>query len=332
MSKKLALYSGLVVTLSILIVAPRVASASSLSPNYIYCPGSQTYSGYVYDQEGIGLGGVVIYLHDSYPFEPGASVTTTSGPDGSWSATIADDCPNSAQFYWQSDSNGPLMKTVSYSSLSTSYTLNVWRAQEDTTLAYEFANTNESTITITQSKTFTISDNVGVQGGIQDGFLGFNVAGKIGTTLTTTSTNTFSDTIPYWGYYQTGMSIKVEDTSGNYMEYKQTFTGNVGISSQSATEYLTSSQGLSNGGYYLSVAPYGTSSQTDTVSGVINVDLQVGIAVFGVTLGTEDGLSNTQETGVSWSIHNPYSYEQCFVVYQQGFTVHTWWISNSVCP
>lgn len=76
----------------------------------------------------------------------------------------------------------------------------------------------------------------------------------------------------------------------------------------------------------------GTDQQADSVTGVVSVDTQVGVTAFGVSLGTENGMSNANETGISWSVTNPYTFNQCFIFYNEGFSVHIWLYSNSTCP
>ena len=89
-------------------------------------------------------------------------------------------------------------------STSTSYTLNVWREAEDTPIAYEFANTDEATISIEINSSFTLSADAKVSGGITDGFLGVDAGGNVGTELTYQDESGVSGYAPYEAFYNSG--------------------------------------------------------------------------------------------------------------------------------
>lgn len=314
-----------------------LAGSSSFSfadaPNYIPCSGQETYSGYVYDQEGAPLAGVVVYLATVRNFQPASNGAGTSDYNGYWSVTLQDQCPHNAYFYWQSDNNGPLLMTVSAIPLSgTTYTVNVWVVPENTQVAYEYPNTQEASIKVSISNSLSLSDNVYVQGGIADGFLGVDAAGQVGTTLTFDTVNSAYGTVPFEAYFSNWNSIKVEDTSGNMMVYKQAYTGVPTLNTASVSEYISMSTALSKGAAYVQIAGNTGVDTKISVSGVVTLDAQVSMTAFGFTLTTEAGVQTGSQQSTEYTINNPNSYTQCFVVYQQGPEIHIWLYSNNPCP
>jgi hypothetical protein len=199
-------------------------------------------------------------------------------------------------------------------------------------MSYEFSNTNEATIGINVTNTFTLSIDAKVSGGIQDSWLGGDAGGSVGTELTYQVGSSVSDNIPYEAAYSTGLSIKVQDTSGNYIIYKQpsTYSGMLGL--YSASEYLTETQALSLGATYVPILAGGYSGDEITVSGVINLSTQVSATVMGLTLGTEAGVSGGNQQTTHIGIRNPNSFTQCFLVLQQASVAHVWLYSNTTCP
>jgi hypothetical protein len=306
---------------------------SSASPNYISCPsGAETFSGYVYDQESVGLGGVVVALSSPPGYVPSQGGSTTSASTGYWSVTFSYQCPANANFYWQSQGSGPLISAVSLISTYTTYNLNVWRSTENTLISYEFANTAEAQINIAITGTFTLSADAKVSVGMTDSFLGLDAGGNVGTELTYQTVSGAGGTAPYEAYYSSGLTVKVQDTTGRTMIYKQPYTWSGTPQTSAATDYLSVAQALSDGASYQNVAANTYASSSVSVSGVVKLDAQVSVTALGQTLGTEAGVSSGNQATTSWTMTNNNSYPQCFVLYVQGPVVHIWLYANTVCP
>jgi hypothetical protein len=330
-------YSILIAVLLTITITPRIVAAQSDNPYYINCPGSETYSGNVYDQEGYALAGVVVYLATPAGYQPFASGSTTSNSNGYWSVTIGNGCPNDASFYWQSDTNGPLLKSVSKISLSgTSYTLNAWVASQNINLLYEFPDDSATNVGVSLTTSLQFSADASLSGGITDGFLGLDAAGNVGTTQTMQSTFQESGTSPYVTYIQTGNTYKVEDTSSNTIIYVQQYSSSH-FSSATATEYLTMSQGVTdaqNAGQnpYITIAANHQQTYSYSFSSTITLDAKVSITAFTVTLTTHVGTTSGNSQTISLTITNNNSNNECFVAYQEGPEIHAWYYGSGSCP
>jgi hypothetical protein len=306
---------------------------STVNPNYISCPsGAEVFSGTVKDQEGNGLGGVVVALSSPPNYVPSQGGSTTSDVNGYWSVTFSYQCPANANFYWQSQSQGPLVLAVSLISTSTIYSLNVWRTSENTLITYEFPNTAEASIGLEINNTYTLSADAKADVGIQDSFLGVDAGLKAGTELTYQTMSGAGGTSPYEAYYSGDMSIKVQDTNGHTLIYKQPVTYSGTFNTVTATEYLTSTQAIADGGWYQGVAANNHYHRAVSVTGVVSLDAQVSVTALGFSLGTEAGVSAGSQATTDWTITNNNQYDQCFIVYPQGPVMHIWLYSNSACP
>ncbi len=310
---------------------------ASYNPNYISCPsGNETYSGYVYNEEGQPLQGVVVYLVTPFGFVPSSAGSTTTNASGYWTLTFDHQCPHNASFYWQSLSNGPLLMKADPIGLSTTYTVTVWEQSEDVNLLYEFPDSSNTSVSYTTSTNIEFSANAKVSGGIQDGFLGTNAAGYVGTTLTMESGFSQIGSSPYLTYYQKGITYKVEDASGNTIIYVQSFASSL-FSSANTQEYLTMSQGITDAenkgeNPYVTIAGNHQQSYQYTFSTTTTLDGQVSVTAFGVTLTTEVSTSSGTTQTVALTITNKASQNECYVVYQEGPEIHAWYYFQGICP
>lgn len=331
--RKLAVY-GFVLVVAMGLALPMMANSARAA---IPCPaGKTTFSGTVTDQEGNGLGGVLVALATLPNLYPQYGGTTTSSATGSWSLTFSYQCPMSARFYWQS--NGPLVKTVSSIPFSSNYALTIWRVPAVINLLYEFPNDPSVTVNYSLAASLTFSFDATISGGINVGFLSVDAAGHVGASVTMGGGNSASGYSPYVIIYPVGTWYKVQDVSGNYVVYvlpgvaQSLWTGPV-------TDYLTVNDGINRDNAasppiipYVQVARHTTVQLWRTFSTTITVDAQVGGSAFGVGLTTHVGVSGTVTLTWGISFTNSGTKTNCYVLYQLGPEMHAWLYSNNACP
>src|SRR5712692_1612291 len=314
----------------LLVSAP---AAYAVQPYFINCgSGSITYGGTVYNSNSpsTGQAGVVVYLQTQVNFQPAASGSTTTGSNGGWSITLNSPCPVNGNFYWQSTANGPLLKTVTGLGTSSSTTVTVWSQQQVIPLLFQYANNGQAQVQVAIAGTLDVSVNAHFDVGIQTGFLGVNAGAKVGVDESVSSQNSAWGTVPFEAGLSTGVTYKIQDTSGKVIIYAQKYTVNL-MSTYSISEYDTISDALSRGATQVTVAPNTGVGHSDTWTGVVSVDANVGVSSFGVTLGLEAGVSNTNSQSASYQISNTSTNYECFVVFYQGPDVHIWLYKSTQC-
>jgi len=309
-----------------------------VNPNYIPCPpGKITYQGKVLDKTGsIPLQGVVVILTSPPGFGPSQGGMATSDAHGYWSITFNYQCPANAQFYWQSSSNGPLVLTVNNIPKTSEYNLNIQRQTIYVGIAHEFANAPQTQISWTITYGYQFSIDAKVKGNINVGFIGVDAAGSVGTTISSSNQQSVQTSSDIMIYYPTGLVYYVTDVYGNSVVYVQTFSVST-INTQSFPEYLSISDALTRatqaGQYpYVNVAPKTSITKTETLTTTVTIDSQVGVNAFGVTLTVHEGVSSgTQQTITVKFDNSNNSNAVCFVIYQEGVEIHTYFYHTGNC-
>lgn len=231
------------------------------NPSYINCgSGNQTWTGYVNDQEGSGISGVVVYIQTETNYQPAGNGMTQTGSNGAWSITLNTPCPINASFYWTgpggttTTTSRPLMLSVAGYSTASTETVNVWEQAVNYDIFYGYPDsgcgspctgTSESvSVSTTGSYTIGVSADASINGAILTGFLSGTADSSLGTTLSIQDTSGYSlnTNNPFIVYYPSGYAIKVEDTSGNYLTYVEYYSMS-SFSAQSTTEWISSSTG-----------------------------------------------------------------------------------------
>jgi hypothetical protein len=327
-----------------LFMVPVLLSSPVFGTTYV------TFSGTVYDQENTGIAGVVVVLNNP---TLGKYSTTTDG-SGQWAITIPFG-QYSAQYFWQSNTNGPYLYYTSSIPITSSYTANVWITAINYNLAYEYPVTFPANGGINDTVGYTISSNLyfsvnaSVSGSITDGFVGLNVAGSVGTTVTMASstTDTANGYKPYVAYYVAGYAYAVEDINGNTLSYVKGVTS-TSFSTANVVDYMSLHQAwdeannTSNSDVVTSVAS-GQLGQgpSETNTTAVRIDSAISIGAnfpgFGsvkysmeVTLGA--GASQT----ISVKFWNNSPQTVYFVVWQGGIhysggpDIHIYYLGTSI--
>ena len=362
LSKRLLTLSIIMAVIASLTLIPTFTSAvtlnRSMNPQYISCSGQprEQFSGYVYDQEGYGVGGVVLYFFSPSPYQGGSQESVTTGSSGYWSASLIS-CYYDADVYWQSSSDGPYLTEETGVNNYSSYTVNVWEQTEYVNLTYEFMHSHYANISIAYSATTEVSVNAYVSGSISVGFLGVNAAGKVGTTIQVLSGVQVTGDTQFAIQYAEGIMTTVEADNGSVLAYFQPYniSSSTMIDTGRAVDYMTAGQAwqldnasgipafekLTSGTSVKYTNSYSTTVTLDT-----NLSMHYGLpvgglqATFGIEVGTAAGTSQTITTTFTDPSNSSLTY--CFLVYQGGSTIagegpvlHTWLYSTNTgnsCP
>lgn len=328
--------------------APLLSAVSAHPPSCYWQTG--TFSGLVKDMGGYGLPGVVVYIIGHRQAVPPCQDALSAVTDGTghWRVTGKVNQFNSVSLYWQSASNGPYLSNPGNIQPGTSYTwqVHVWRADINENLLDEFPNdpNGHTQISFTTSTSIQVSVNAKLSGNVQAGFLGVDVAGSVGTTITMQQQVTESFSSPYEVYKVLGEIIRVQDANGNYIVYAVPYSSSL-FQTAGITDYLTMNEGINRdsmaGIYpYLQVAPSGSSTFTYTFSQEVNMDLSVGITIGGsflglsasVTLTIDFSTTSGTSQSVALQVTNPTTGNACYVVFQEGMEIHAWFYGNGNCP
>ena len=317
-----------------ILVPPMVAV-----PARAYIPCEPTFSwlsGTVYDQEGNGLGGVVVKLYTEYPNQQYNGQTTTNGV-GQWSALLQDCGFYDADFYWKTATGPYLLHVEDIAFSGSAYTLTVWRQAVELPFMWEFPNDPTITIKFTVGAELRFSADAKVFGTIPIDFLSLNLAGKVGADIVVGVGFTFTGTAPYYVSLPLGTKYRVVDVSGNWVEYVD---GAIPQSlwSGDAVEYLTMANAIARDKQaglnpYVQVAGRGKLTRTLYFSGSITVDIEVSVKAILVGLTTHASVKGTLST--SWGITFDNSAQKsnaCYVLYQQGPFMHAYKYSQKRCP
>jgi hypothetical protein len=318
--------------LMILLASIALPIARADGPQVINCPGQTNFYGTVEDQEGALLPGVVVYLNTPNGYQPYAYGSATTDVNGYWSITLASGCPANAQFWWQSDTNGPELSTVHLIPNGTTQIPNVWIEAQKTPVAYEYPHNSEVTIRVDVKNQLVLSADAHFDAGFSVGFLGIDAGGSTGTEITIGKDTSAWSSNPFEASFSSGEQIKIIDISGKQLEYLHQYQGSPLLGGTTGiTDYLNMTWALNNGGQKVPVPANGGISASETISGVVSIDVQVGFSAFGFNLGAHAGVKNSVENTTDLTITNNYSHDQCFVVYQDGPDWHVWLYSNSAC-
>lgn len=330
----------LVAILAMAILSVGTPMSAAASPMYVPCdPGNVTYQGHVYDQANAALQGVVVYLKTPASFEQHEG-TARSDSAGYWSLSLAN-CPYNGKFYWQSNSNGPLLKSVSYIPATTSYVLNLWRAAQNVPIAYEFPNTPNVRVRWETGSSVKVSVDAKFDAGFQVGFLGANFALQVGTDITVENSFSVTATQPTTIVWPTGTVYKIVDTSGKSLIYVQQYSS-ANYGTLPATELLdintVETRQVNDGEYPFVCAAPGVIDQTyvsrleTTETTDTEFSLTVNVGGVQATLTVHMGVASGSYREVTTLINNPDTYSKCYVVYDDALNVHVYLHNNGACP
>ena len=307
------------------------------------CVGSADYSGQVVDADGRGLPGVVLDLSPAPPYG-GVNATVTSGEVGLWSASLSGQCSYTAQLYWLSRTEGPLLAEVA--SLKATSTLSAGVSRLTSALAVgqhialpilaEYPNTPNVTVSVDLPAGLNVSVGVRVQGDIALGFLprddfeGYEMTYVLGAPFSAVRTS------PFAVFYRGTEVYRIQDASGNWVVYAVP-DANATVESVNVTDPWTMEQAIqalrSEGLYpYESVAPGHMTGHAYTVPELASVESDLAVNVFGVSLPVRLGSPRGQSQSYTYGLVNTGNGNACYVTYQRGPGIHVWFYGQVACP
>ena len=333
--KRIASISLIIVVVASLVFIPALTSATtpnqSTNPQYISCSGQplEQFSGYIYDQEGSGVGGVVLYFFSPSPYEGGSQESITTGGSGYWSASLIS-CYYDADVYWQSMSDGPYLTEETGVNVSSSYTVNVWIIPINYNLTYEYPYSLNVSIKTTFGSNMEFGINANISGNVGSKFLGDDISGSVGTDLQLSSSDVWSASSrePYMTYYAAGQAIHVEAANGTSISYVEQYDPselNFQAYDQPPTNPLTMQDVINGHGShvdYQGALPYGNTTWSQSTGSLTQVSAGMSVTAgfpFGsITFNTYVKFSSDVNNSISVTLTNSGSQEEYYVVWQGG--------------
>lgn len=335
--RRIASISLITVVVASLVFIPTLTSAAtqnqSMNPQYISCSGQplEQFSGYIYDQEGAGVGGVVLYIFSPNPYQGGSQESITTGGSGYWSASLIS-CYYDADVYWQNMSDGPYLTEETGVNVSSSYTVNVWIVPIDYNLTYEYPYASNVTVKTTFGSQIEFGVDAKLSGNAGDKFLGDDISGYVGTDLQLSSSDVWwtESTSPYMTYYAAGQAVRVLAANGSSIAYVEQYDPSdlsFKPSSSPPTNPLTEQDVINYHGnhQWWEGAPangstgwsYGSQQLTRVSAGM---SVMAGFPLVGsVTFNTSVEFSSSTNNSISVTLDNSYgSHEAYFIVWQGG--------------
>ncbi len=311
--------------------------ATVFSPNtQLACPsGQQEYSGLVTNVSGMGVGGVVVQLHatSGYPADAGEAVTS---PLGSWSMTL-NGCPHAANFFWASDTDGPMLSSTEGKPLQRTATVIVDVSEQSVSLPWvrEFPDDPNVSINFDMTGSVLVEAVANTSGQLSTRFLPRTAADEPGTSTILWGNFTANRSVPYLLVWEAGKGYRVRDVNGSTVTYLVLRPGS-NFRLQDTADYMTRDEALEmdrrSGIYpFVSIAPLGVDNHTLTFRrspGQWVVDL----TILGAHVSLNFSLSDTLVQIVTVSLANQSPIDQCFVRFGAEMEQHLWYYGNGTCP
>jgi hypothetical protein len=299
------------------------------------CAGNETYSGTVMDQAHQGRGGVVVVLSPVTPQAGVQAVVPTDG-SGSWSATVSGGCAYRAQAFWQSDSTGPLLASVSEVSRTSSISVDVSEEPVSLFLFREFSHSPNVTISLEISRGLRFSVDAVARGSVSLGFLPINAASESGADFAVPeSMGASASAGSYALLYRQARAFQVVDIEGDSVVYMvPTPEGRFEFSA--ATDHVTMDEAielnLARDIYpFVQIAGSGISTYWwDVVEGS-GIPLAQNATAFGTELPLTFAADDERRAKFTVRIVNPGDDEDCYVMYRESFEFHLWFYAPSRC-
>lgn len=324
-----------VVLLALAIVLVGLPVSAQLKPMYIPCGGSNvTFQGHVYDTANNALQYVAVNLRTPPRYEQYEG-TAVSDSSGHWSLVLPD-CPYNGYFYWKSEINGPLVKSVSNIPYISSYALSIERQTLKVPVTYEFPNSPNTEIAYSTATSVMVSIDASFDVGFSTGFLGTNFVGQVGTDITIDTGYSSSGYAPWRDFLPTGTAYRITDTSGRHMVWVDQWHS-AQFSSESTTEKIgmetAETRMVQNSTYpFVWIAALHNATYTKTLTTKVTIDVEFSVEAFGVKLKVHMGVATGQSQSVSTTIRNFDNQNKCYVLYANGLENHVWYHNSGACP